>query len=251
MQGEIKGFHQRFNSITESTVECLEICRISVVKVVFFLTSILAVGEHKRFLEEKNESLNESKNHWVLFGKLNLYWNPFSYSLFQGLLETLSIKNEQFTEINGKMTVYDQDMERFRENTKLILFCKVAPDLLGLSKADEPPVGFRKLVTEHQWPDTVTLKDVEKFRKRFLLIFGLPECAMMVHRIENKCFEITWFGVLPPTVLQLLKEPEIISLLEVSSVEIDGECVDQPLPQLPPAKEETEAKKEDGGTRGT
>ena len=71
---------------------------------------------------------------------------------------------------------------------------------------------------------------------------------MMVNRIENKCFEITWFAVLPPTVLQLLKEPESVSLLkdfEVSSVEIDGECVYQPLPQLPPEKEETEAEKED------
>ena len=203
----------------------------------FFLTSVLAVGEHKRFLEEKNESLNESKNHWILFGKLNLYWNPFSYSLFQGLLENLSIKNEQFTEINGEMTEYDKDMEKFRGNTKLVPFCKVAPDLLGMSVADEPPLGFRKMVVEHNWPETVTLKDVEEFRKQFSRTFGLPECAIMVHRIRRGSFTITWFAVVPNTVVLMLKKTKgVINVFrdfKVTLVKIDDEIVYQPSSQLP------------------
>ena len=249
LQEEIKGFHRSFNSIKESTIKCLEKCRITVVTVVYLLTS--ALGECKGFLKTKRKDLRKSEDHWELFEGLNLYWNYLCFSLLHGLIEELFERNKEFGEIKEEMEKYSQDMQKFRARTTLKLFCQVDYGMLGITQQPCPPQGFRNMATEHPWPETVTLKDVEEFRKRFLLIFGLPECAMMVHRIENKCFEITWFGVLPPTVLRLLKEPDIISLLEVSSVEIDGECVDQPLPQLPPAKEETEAEKEDGGTRGT
>ena len=237
LQGEIKGFHQRFTSIIESTVECLEKCRIAVAKVVFLLTSILAVGEHKKFLEEKTESLTESKDHWILFGKLNLYWNPFSYSLFQGLLDNLTVRNKEFKEIEGQMKVYEEDMGKFRESTALVLFCHVAPDMLGLPEAD-PPSGFQKMVIEHQWPETVTLKDIEEFRKRFSRTYGLPQCAMMVNKIQRKCFEVTWFAVLPPEVVLALKKmegtTEVFRDFKVISIEIDGECVYKLPPQLSP-----------------
>ena len=196
--------------------------------VVFLLTS--ALGECKGFLEEKCKALRKSEDHWELFTELNLCWNYLSFSLLHGLIDGLFHDNKEFGEIKKEMEKYSQDMQKFRARTTLKLFCQVDYGMLGITQQPCPPQGFRKMVTEHPWPETVTLKDVEEFRKMFLLIFGLPECAMEVNRIENKCFEITWFAVLPPTVLQLLKEPEIISLLEVSSVEIE------PSP---------------GGTRGT
>ena len=248
LQEEIKGFHRRFNSIQELTIKCLEKCPITVVTVVFLLVS--ALGECKGFLETKRKDLRKSEDHWELFEGLNFYWNYLCFGLLHGLIEELFERNKAFGEIKEEMEKYSQDMQKFRARTKLVLFCKVKYRMLAINpllQPCDPPPGFRKMVTEHPWPETVTLKDVEEFRKQFLLTFGLPECAIMVNRIENKCFEITWFAVLSPTVLQLLKEPESVSLLkdfEVSSVEIDGECVYQPLSQLPPEKEETEAVKE-------
>ena len=91
------------------------------------------------------------------------------------------------------------------------------------------------MVTEHKWPQTVTLQDVEEFRKRFLLTLRLPECAMMVNRIQEGCFKITWFTVLPPSLVQ--QQENIIQVFvdyKVILVEINGECVYQQLPQLPP-----------------
>ena len=166
-----------------STVECLEKYRISVVRVVFFLTSVLGVGEHQKYLVENSKSLTESKDNWELFSKLNLYWNPSSYSLLQGLLKNLTVRNLQFLEMRTEIVEYDKDMKRFRETTPLVLFCRVAPDLLALDEADTPPPGFSTMVTEHQWPETVTLSDVEEFRRRYLYDYNLAQYALMVGKV--------------------------------------------------------------------
>ena len=47
VQTEIKGLHRRFNSLKELTIQGLERCRVTVVRVVYILTTILTVQEHK------------------------------------------------------------------------------------------------------------------------------------------------------------------------------------------------------------
>ena len=195
-------------------------------EVVYFLTSILALGDHKRFFEKKTEYLYQSTSHFVLFGKLNLYWNPLSYGLLKGLVEELAVEDSVFETVSRDMTEYNEDMEIFRETTTLALFCEVAPDMLGL-QTDDPPPEFRKMVTKHRWPDTVTLKDVEQFRKYFSRKFGLPECAMMVNRIRRGSFTITWFLVIPPNVFLALNYKEFKDF-KVISVVIDDASVYQP-----------------------
>ena len=209
LQGEIKGFHRRLNSIKESTIECLEKCRITVVTVVFLLTS--ALGECKGFLETKHKDFRKSEDHWELFGGLNLYCNYLSFSLLHGLIDDLFERNKAFGEIKEEMEKYSQGIQQFRVKTTLKLFCQVNYRMLGITQPCDPPPGFGKMVTDFEWPDTVTLENVEAFRKKFLLMYRLPECAMMVNRIENKCFRIYWF-VLLPTV----QEQQSVSLFEYS-----------------------------------
>jgi hypothetical protein len=240
LQHEIKGLHQRFNSIKESTIKCLEKFRITVVSVVYMLTSVLFVFEHKDFLGKKHKALCQCEDHWELFGELNLYWNYLSYSLMDGLVGQLVHRNSAFITIQEQMTVYKEDMLEFRRRTTLVLFCKVSPTILRISEADPSgisEVDLQKMVTEHQWPQTVTLEDVEQFRKGFLQTFSLPECAVMVHRIRTGSFEVTWFVFLPPTIIQLLKESRgriwVFKDFKVSSAVIDGELVYQPSHHKP------------------
>ena len=206
LQQQIKGFHQRFNSMKLATIQCLEKCCIAVVTVVFLLTS--ALGGNKAFLEQKRKDLCESKNYWELFELLNLYWNYLSFGLLDGLIDGLFESNSAFGDIKDQMDQYKEDIQKFRENTKLVLFCQLDYSMLAINQLQpcNPPPGFQKMVTEHQWPKTVTLKDVEEFRKAFLLSFGLPECAVMVNRIRRNCFEITWFTLLPPSVFCSLRD---------------------------------------------
>ena len=56
LKEEIKGLHRWFNHVKESTIKYLEKCQIAVMTVVYLLTSILSVDEHKKFLEEKQSS---------------------------------------------------------------------------------------------------------------------------------------------------------------------------------------------------
>ena len=224
-------FHRRFNSIKESTIHSLEKCHIAVVTVVYLLTSVLPVHAHKKFVEEKYDTLCKSETHLILFGKLNLYWNAFSYGLFHGLLEELVQKDKTFENIKVEMMGYIDEMEKFKETTTLVLFCEVAPDVFGLPEDDNPPPGFQKMVTEHHWPETVTLKSVGEFQRKFSHVLGLAECAMLVNRIRRSCFEITWFAALPASVIQLLRGSEdavkVFSNFKVVFAVIDGECVYQ------------------------
>ena len=67
VEREIEGFHRRFNAIKDMTIKRLEQCQMAVMVVVYTLTSIIAVGEHKMFLEGKHKVLHDSKNNWELF----------------------------------------------------------------------------------------------------------------------------------------------------------------------------------------
>ena len=183
-------------------------CRVTIVTVVYLLTSVLAVGKHKEYLRKNHKVLRNSQDHWELFGELNLYWNYLSFGLLDGLLDELIEENADFIRIREVMDRYREDMQMFKELTTLALFCQVQTDMLSsdpLVEADPPP-GFQKIVTEHQWPESVTLKDVEEFRQRFLSTFGLPKTAMMVYRIRRRCFEVTWFATLPASVTVLLNK---------------------------------------------
>ena len=99
LETQLKGFHRRFNAIKELTINCLKACKIAVVTVVFMLTNIRALDQHKVFLEEKHRALRKSKDLWELFGMLNFYWDYLSYDLLDQLIEELTEKNNAFESI--------------------------------------------------------------------------------------------------------------------------------------------------------
>ena len=187
------------------------------------------MGEHKKFLEDKYKVLRQSEDHSELFARLNLYWKYLSFDLLDGLIDELIEKNRKFEEIKKQIEKYKEEINRFRESTTLVLFCQVERKISTIDDVEAvPPLGFRKMVTKHQWPETVTLKHVEEFRKSFFRRFQLPECALMVYKIQRKCFEVTWFVALPTQLL--VESREMIKLLrefKVVSVEFNGECVYQ------------------------
>ena len=228
LRGEIRGFHRRFNTLKESTIQCLETCHIAVMTVVYMLTSILAVDEHKVFLEEKHRVLYECNHHLQLFGLLNLYWNYLAYDLLDQLIEELTLKNEAFEDIAGQMATYKNDLQLFRENTPLDLFCQAVPAM-----EDDPPPGFRKVVVKFNWPNTVTLEDVERFRIRYAQMYDLKKCAMMLNVVRRGSFKVTWF--VPLTIVKILRKemsPSVFVQFNVSTVVVAGHSVyRKPVPQ--------------------
>ena len=225
LKGEIKGLHRWFNRVKESTIKCLEKCQIAVMTVVYLLTSILSVDEHKKYLEEKHKVLRRCEDHLELFGELNLHWNYLSYDLLDQLIEELTLKDGAFESVGGEMAEYKREIHEFRKRTTLKLFCLADP-----YTEENPPPGYRKMVTKHQWPDTTTLEEVEQFRKQFFRTFNLHSaCAMIVNNVRTESFSITWFVLLPDIVITTLKKCTAnIAVFRnycVSVVVIDGVCV--------------------------
>ena len=213
VQAEIKGLHRRFNSLKELTIQGLEKCRIAVTTVLFMLTNILTMQEHKEYLEKKEESLSKSSDHLSLFRKLNFYWNYLSYDLLEHLIGELKLKHEWFQTVAREMAVYKKDLEEFRKHTKLVLFCEADPHTLD----EDPPPRFRKMVVKFDWPETATLEDVEKFRRRYASSYNLHTCAMMIlDSIRTGCFTVTWF--IPVSVVEILRKKRALDVFTECSV---------------------------------
>ena len=117
---------------------------------------------------------------------------------------------------------YKTDLKKFRQCTRLELFCRAeGSDSEDNGTDDDPPPGFRKIVVRHKWPNTVTLEDVEKFRKRYMRKYDLQKCAMMLHSIRPGSFRVTWF--VPVTVIDILRKKRAVKVykeFEVSRLEI-------------------------------
>ena len=251
LRRKIGVFEREFNAMKMATIQCLERFRISVMCVVYTLTSLRAdgMGEHKMFLERYRSTLKKSQDHWELFGSLNLYyWNYLAYHLLDHLIVELSLNHQYLTDVDGKtveqsltdaeirtmeqlftdiigrMEQYKTDLKCFRMSTPLSLFCEAQED-----EIDEPPPNFRKIVAKHNWSDhtnTITLEEVEIFRQRYVRYYNLRNCAMMLNSIRRGTFTITWF--VPSSVIELLKKGRPVQVLkdfDVIRMEVAGFCV--------------------------
>ena len=213
VQAEVEDLHRRFNSLKMTTIQGLERCQIAVIRVVYILTTILAVYEHKEYLEEKQKSLSESKNHWELFGKLNLYWTYLSCDLLEHLIKELTLINKWFCKVAQETALYMKDLEKFRKHTTLILFCEAYPRTLD----KDPPPGFRKMVVEFELPEMTTLEDVEKFRRRYAGSYNLQTCAMMIlDSVRTGSFTVTWF--ISVSVVEMLRKKRALDVFTEFSV---------------------------------
>ena len=220
---KMKGLRQRFGSIRKSTIVCLEKCQVAAMTVVTVLSSIFGFDVRKAVLDKHQKDLGELKRKSELFGYLNIYWNYLAFKPFSVLIRKLALKESMFTKVREEMAEYVKDVEKFRQDTPLVLFCQAVPYM-----ERQPPPGLQTLVTEHQWTETATLDDVEGFKESFLGMFGLPECAMMMDGVRRGSFKVTWFVLLPAAVVQQLKGSKGRTLFKdfkVTSVKIDGECI--------------------------
>ena len=178
------------------------------------------MDEHKVFLKSNIADLYHAADHSVLFGTLSFYWNYLSYQLLDYLIVKFSLE-----EVKGQMETYRHDLQQFRRQIPLKLFCQSQK-----RRRVDPPPGFRKVVVEHHWPDIVTLEVVESFRQEFACHYSLRECAMMLVYLEIGSFLITWF--VPESIVKLLSVKMVEEFFEKHSVrklEIAGVCVYQTI----------------------
>lgn len=207
LEEEIEGYHERFNSIKELTIQGLDKCGVAVMSVVFILTNIRVVsGNMKLFLKENHKALRQCEDHLELFGSLNFYWNYLAYDLLDYLIKDLAKKHKFFQSVSGEMAVYKIDIQKFRKRTTLELFCKTEPPSM-----EDSPAGFVKMVARFNWPKKSTLDDVENFRIQYARCYDLPTCAMMLDSIGIGSIVVSWF--VPTEMLQVMRKKRALSVM--------------------------------------
>ena len=228
---QVEKFRQRFNGIKRVTINCLIMCQIAVATMPCWLTEINSLCEHEIFLKENLEFFAKCETHWLLFGKLNFYWNYLAYDLLYQLIEVLSHSYTDFKPIHRDIVAYKKDVEEFRKCTFLKVFCEV--QLGPLSGKNDPPPGFKTMVVQFNWAKDVTLEEVEMFRRRYAGSFRLNECAMMVNSIRPGSFTVTWFVAVSTIRRMAGMDVELFAEFNVITLVIDGTCTYVSPAQLP------------------
>ena len=179
--------------------------------VVYILTNIRSQAD-RVFLKENHKALRQCEDHLELFGSLNFYWNYLAPDLLDHLITGLAKKHDWFQTVAGEMAVYWKVLEEFKKGTTLMLFVEADPYTLD---EDHPP-GFRKMVVKFDWPETATLEDVEKFRRRHASSYDLQTCVMMLNSITTGSFTVTWF--IPVSVVEMLRKKRALTVFKEFSV---------------------------------
>ena len=225
---QVEKLRQRFNGIKRATINCLIMCQIAVATMPCWLTEINSLCEHELFLNENLEFFAECKTYWLLFGKLNFYWNYLAYDLLYQLIEVLSHSYTDFKPIHRDIVAYKKDVEEFRKCTFLKVFCEVQPEPLN-----DPPPGLKAMVVQFKWAKDVTLEEVERFRRRYAMSRRLNKCAMMVNSIRPGSFTVTWFVAVSTIRRMAGMDVELFAEFNVITLVIGGTCTYVSPAQLP------------------
>ena len=203
----INELYMRFKELKKNIKECLTQHNILVSEVADVLTSVSPDGDdsHKMF-EKDLEKLYAATDHSVLFGRLNYHWSYLDPSLLTRLVRDLKLKD-----VKEKTEEYNLDLQRFRKQTPLSVFCQTQR-----RQRIELSAKFRKMVAEFDWPKDVTLEVVEQFRQEYASHYQLHEFAMMVADVRPGSFIITWF--IPESIAEKLKGKVPVQILRKYSV---------------------------------
>ena len=166
---------KQFISLRNNIRECLERQKVLVSSVADVLTSLSPDDEvrHKMFVMCHVKGLYEASSIFELFGVMNCHWNYLDPSLLE-----LLVKEFDLVEIKDQIEAYKSELMQFRMRTPLALFCQTQK-----RRRQRPDEDFKKMVVEFDWPENVTLEDVEQFRQEYNSEYGLHECAMMLVQI--------------------------------------------------------------------
>ena len=217
----IADLKESFKNLRTTVRECLEKQRVIVPQVADALTSLSPDDDeqHKIFTKSHVTVLYQAANISEQFGTMNFHWNYLDPSLLDHL-----VKEFHLEQVKDRMEAYKSALQQFRKKTPLKIFC-----LTQRRKRRRPQEDFEKMVVEFDWPENVTLEDVEQFRQEYTSEYSLHECAMMIAQIHSGSYIITWF--IPESVVEKLKAKvprEILKKYSVTKLEIAGACVYRP-----------------------
>ena len=168
---------EHFNSLKNTIRECLERQKVRVARVVDVLTS-LSPDEDERyriFVLSNVSSLYRAASISEVFGVMNCHWNYLDPSLLQ-----LLVKKIRLVKIKDEVEAYNSELKQFKMRTPLNLFCQAQK-----KRRRWQPENFQGMVAEFDWPENVTLEDVEQFQQNYASEYSLYDCAMIISQVMS------------------------------------------------------------------
>ena len=184
-----EGFQNKFCVLQRSVTECLKKDEISVSKVVGVLATLSSDENNRHEMFPESHDLFKAVDIPEVFKTMSPYWDYLNPGILGYVVDKLDLK-----EMKLQMEAYKSDLRHFRMKIPLSLFCQVHRRSLY------PTAGFMQMVAEFDWPDDVTLENVEQFRQVFASHYHLQEWAMMFAEVcLNSSFSVTFIVIKEPT----------------------------------------------------
>ena len=192
VKNKVEHFSKCFNQMAHDTMCALKDNNTSPKEVIYLIKMpdpyYKTRDEHMEFLD----TLVAAADILDLFTTLNKYWDHFNYHLLERLINAPRIEKyidtRKCSQLQTTMKQYVQEMDIFRRQTTLGVYCKVF-----VKQKKEVLEGFRGKVTEHEWSEMNTLQDVEDFRQRVAQEHQLHICLVFFKSIVFGSVQIIWW----------------------------------------------------------
>ena len=163
VHANIRYLKSEFKALKIAARDKLIVGKIGVRDLVDTLTSIPAAKrpgqEHmKVFLQNTIKAFYLADNIMELFGLLNLYWTYLEIRLLEYIVNYHEHKSVLET-LRPRMIAYKDQLQQFKEETPLSLFCEAQGDEYDPCECPRPLPGFESMAIYYKdQPQMVTLK---------------------------------------------------------------------------------------------
>jgi hypothetical protein len=185
-ESRIKELERRFKNMQIAARKELESKQDAVELVKDQLTAITGQREHLTTFKAIARRKRPFKNLTEFFTHLNYHcWSFIEYQPLEDLIE-----NTCSDKLKERVQIYARDVQRFQENTTISEFLT---HRRNLAKKRRIPDSFKKFKTEHNIdPDTYTLADLERLRKKTCTHVKLSDFALQILTITTNCIIVEW-----------------------------------------------------------
>jgi hypothetical protein len=183
-ESRIKELERRFKNIQIAALKELESKEDAVELVKYQLTAITGQREHLTTFKAIARRKRPFKNLTEFFTHLNYHcWSFIEYHPLEYLIE-----NTCSDKLKERMKIYARDVQIFQENTTISEFLT---HRRNLAKKRRIPDSFKKFKTEHNIdPDTYTLADLERLRKKTCTHVKISDFALQIFTITTNSSEV-------------------------------------------------------------
>ena len=122
-------------------------------------------------------------------------WNFLEYHLLKQLIVNMCSEK-----LKRKVKIYAEEVQNFQQNTTITEFLKYRRHM---AKEKCIPDSYKKLKMKHNInPDSYTLADLEKVRRKTCDHVKLSDFALQIYSIEPNCIIVEW--IIPEEVVEML-----------------------------------------------